>query len=116
KRKIGGFCGVANRAVIPALDADSIYAVPLSLEEEGLCLEVMDVLNLTDHESDMKAWAQLVHKLRNPGPAVKVALVGKYVQLNDAYLSVVEALRHACIAQDASLDLHWICSEQIEAE
>ena len=116
KRKIGGFCGVANRAVIPALDADSIYAVPLSLEEEGLCLEVMDVLNLTDHESDMKAWAQLVHKLRKPGPAVKVALVGKYVQLNDAYLSVVEALRHACIAQDASLDLHWICSEQIEAE
>ncbi|MFL0779880.1 MAG: CTP synthase, partial [Prochlorococcus sp.] len=116
KRKIGGFCGVPNRAVIPALDADSIYAVPLSLEEEGLCLEVMDVLNLTDHESDMKAWAQLVHKLRNPGPAVKVALVGKYVQLNDAYLSVVEALRHACIAQDASLDLHWICSEQIEAE
>jgi len=116
KRKIGGFCGVANRAVIPALDADSIYAVPLSLEAEGLCLEVMDVLNLTDHESDMKAWAQLVHKLRNPGPAVKVALVGKYVQLNDAYLSVVEALRHACIAQDASLDLHWICSEQIEAE
>ena len=116
KRKIGGFCGVANRAVIPALDADSIYAVPLSLEEEGLCLEVMDVLNLTDHESDMKAWAQLVHKLRNPGPAVKVALVGKYIQLNDAYLSVVEALRHACIAQDASLDLHWICSEQIEAE
>ena len=116
KRKIGGFCGVPNRAVIPALDADSIYAVPLSLEEEGLCLEVLDVLNLTDHESDMKAWAQLVHKLRNPGPAVKVALVGKYVQLNDAYLSVVEALRHACIAQDASLDLHWICSEQIEAE
>jgi len=116
KRKIGGFCGVPNRAVIPALDADSIYAVPLSLEAEGLCLEVLDVLNLTDHESDMKAWAQLVHKLRNPGPAVKVALVGKYVQLNDAYLSVVEALRHACIAQDASLDLHWICSEQIEAE
>ena len=116
KRKIGGFCGVPNRAVIPALDADSIYAVPISLEEEGLCLEMLDVLNLTDHDSDMKNWVQLVHKLRNPGPAVKVALVGKYVQLNDAYLSVVEALRHACLAQDASLDLHWVCSEQIEAE
>ena len=116
KRKIGGFCGVANRAVIPALDADSIYAVPISLEEEGLCLEMLDVLNLTDHDSDMKNWVQLVHKLRNPGPAVKVALVGKYVQLNDAYLSVVEALRHACLTQDASLDLHWVCSEQIEAE
>ena len=55
-----------------------------------------------------------MHKLRNPGPAVKVALVGKYVQLNDAYLSVVEALRHACLAQDASLDLHWVCAEEIE--
>ena len=116
KRKIGGFCGVPERAVIQSLDADSIYAVPLTLEEEGLCREVLDVLQLQDHDSDMAGWAQLVHKLRNPGPTVKVALVGKYVQLNDAYLSVVEALRHACIAQDASLDLHWICAEQIESD
>ena len=116
KRKIGGFCGVATRAVIPSLDADSIYAVPLNLEVEGLCREVLDVLDLTDHDSDMDGWAQLVHKLRNPGPAVKVALVGKYIQLNDAYLSVVEALRHACLTQDASLDLHWVCAEQIESE
>ena len=116
KRKIGGFCGVPNRAVIPSLDADTIYAVPLTLEDGGLCREVLDVLQLTDHESDMTAWSQLVHNLRNPGPSVKVALVGKYVQLNDAYLSVVEALRHACIAQDASLDLHWVCAEQIETE
>ena len=116
KRKIGGFCGVPQRAVIPSLDADSIYAVPLTLEDEGLCREVLDVLDLADHDSDMVDWAQLVHKLRNPGPAVKVALVGKYVQLNDAYLSVVEALRHACLAQDASLDLHWVCAEEIEAQ
>ena len=116
KRKIGGFCGVPTRAVIPSLDADSIYAVPLNLEVEGLCREVLDVLDLTDHDSDMDGWAQLVHKLRNPGPAVKVALVGKYIQLNDAYLSVVEALRHACLTQDASLDLHWVCAEQIESE
>ena len=116
KRKIGGFCGVPNRAVIPSLDADTIYAVPLTLEEGGLCREVLDVLQLTDHESDMTAWSQLVHNLRNPGPSVKVALVGKYVQLNDAYLSVVEALRHACIAQDASLELHWVCAEQIETD
>ena len=116
KRKIGGFCGVPNRAVIPSLDADTIYAVPLTLEEGGLCREVLNVLQLTDHESDMTAWSQLVQNLRNPGPSVKVALVGKYVQLNDAYLSVVEALRHACIAQDASLDLHWVCAEQIETD
>ncbi|MFZ9712527.1 MAG: CTP synthase [Vulcanococcus sp.] len=116
KAKIGGFCGVPKRAVIPALDADSIYAVPISLEQQGLCREVLDLLGLTDHDSDMARWEQMVAKLRNPGAAVKVALVGKYVQLNDAYLSVVEALRHACIDRDAALDLHWICAEQIEEQ
>jgi CTP synthase len=102
--------------VIPALDADSIYAVPLLMEQEGLCRQVLDVLELADHDSDMARWAELVRKLRSPGPAIKVALVGKYVQLNDAYLSVVEALRHACIELDASLDLRWICAEQIEEQ
>jgi CTP synthase len=116
KGKIGGFCGVRPAAVIQALDADSIYAVPLAMEQEGLCRQVLDVLDLTDHSSDMAGWAELVRKLRNPGPAVTVALVGKYVQLNDAYLSVVEALRHACLARDASLDLRWICAEQIESQ
>ena len=116
KGKIGGFCGVPKRAVIPALDADSIYAVPISLEQEGLCREVLDLLGLADHDSDMARWAEMVAKLRNPGPSVKVALVGKYVQLNDAYLSVVEALRHACIDLGAGLDLHWICAEQIEEQ
>jgi len=116
KNKIGGFCGVNSDAVIASLDADSIYSVPLALKNEGLCKEVLDCLDLNDHESDLKDWEQLVHKLRNPGPSVKVALVGKYVQLNDAYLSVVEALRHACISQDASLDLHWINAESIESE
>ncbi|MEX0589079.1 MAG: CTP synthase, partial [Cyanobium sp.] len=116
RRKIGGFCGVPERAVIQALDADSIYAVPLAMEQEGLCREVLDVLQLSNAESDMSRWQELVTKLRNPGPAVKVALVGKYVQLNDAYLSVVEALRHACLDRDASLDLHWICAEQLETQ
>ncbi len=116
RAKIGGFCGVPTRAVIPSLDADSIYAVPITLEQEGLCRAVLDLLDLTDHDSDMARWAEMVARLRSPGPAVKVALVGKYVQLNDAYLSVVEALRHACIDRDAALDLHWICAEQIEEQ
>ena len=116
KNKIGGFCGVNSDAVIASLDADSIYSVPLALKDEGLCKEVLDCLDLNDHESDLKDWERLVHKLRNPGPSVKVALVGKYVQLNDAYLSVVEALRHACISHDASLDLHWVNAENIESE
>ena len=116
KAKIGGFCGVPSGGVIQALDADSIYAVPLAMEEEGLCRQVLDVLDLPDHPSDMVRWAELVQRLRDPGPAVKVALVGKYVQLNDAYLSVVEALRHACLERNASLDLRWICAEQIEEQ
>ena len=116
RNKIGGCCGVNSDAVIASLDADSIYSVPLALKDEGLCKEVLDCLDLNDHESDLKDWERLVHKLRNPGPSVKVALVGKYVQLNDAYLSVVEALRHACISHDASLDLHWVNAENIESE
>jgi len=116
KAKIGGFCGVATKAVIQALDADSIYAVPIAMESEGLSRQVLEVLGLEDRDSDMARWAELVHKLRNPGRAVKVALVGKYVQLNDAYLSVVEALRHACIDRDACLDLHWVSAEKIESQ
>tara|TARA_Y100001968_G_scaffold142203_1_gene129982 strand:+ start:509 stop:2176 length:1668 start_codon:yes stop_codon:yes gene_type:complete len=116
KRKISGFCGVNQQAVIPSLDADSIYSVPLALKKEGLCREILNVLDLVDHQCELKEWEELVHKLRHPGPSVKVALVGKYIQLNDAYLSVVEALRHACIAQDASLELHWISAEQIETD
>ena len=77
KNKIGGFCGVNSDAVIASLDADSIYSVPLALKDEGLCKEVLDCLDLDDHESDLKDWERLVHKLRNPGPSVKVALVGK---------------------------------------
>ena len=68
KRKIGGFCGVPTRAVIPSLDADSIYAVPLNLEVEGLCREVLDVLDLTDHDSDMDGWAQLCLLYTSPSP------------------------------------------------
>ena len=102
--------------MVQSLDADSIYAVPIALEKEGLCRQVLEVLNLQDHESDMANWEELVRKLRNPGPAVKVALVGKYVQLNDAYLSVVEALRHACLDADCGLDLNWINAERLEQE
>lgn len=116
KAKIGGFCGVSAKAVVQSLDSDSIYAVPIALEREGLCRQLLEVLNLQDHESDMAGWEELVRRLRNPGPAVKVALVGKYVQLNDAYLSVVEALRHACLDADCGLDLHWVNAELLEEQ
>ncbi len=116
KNKISGFCGVANDAVIQALDADSIYSVPIALKKEGLCREILKILNLSNHECDLAEWESIIHQLRNPGPSVKVGLVGKYIQLNDAYLSVVEALRHACIAQNALLDIHWVSAEKIESD
>jgi len=114
KKKLSGFCGVSINSVIEALDADSIYSVPLSLKKEGLCKETLKYLDLEDKKCDLKNWEQLIHNLRNPGDPIKVALVGKYIELGDAYLSVVEALRHACIEQKALLDLHWVSAEMIE--
>ena len=114
KKKISGFCGVKTSSVIEALDADSIYSVPLSLKEEGLCRETLECLDLENRQCNLKSWEELVHNLRNPGEKIKVALVGKYIDLGDAYLSVVEALRHACIEEKVLLDLHWVSAERIE--
>ncbi len=114
KRKLSGFCGVNLNCVIEALDADSIYSVPLSLKNEGLCKETLNCLELEDKECDLENWEKIIHNLRNPGNPIKVALVGKYIELGDAYLSVVEALRHACIEQKAFLDLYWVSAEMIE--
>mgnify|MGYP001435054666 FL=1 len=116
KRKISGFCGVNESSVIEALDADSIYSVPLSLKEEGLCKETLNCLELENKNCDLRNWEELVHNLRNPRSPIKIALVGKYVELGDAYLSVVEALRHACIEEKALLDLQWVSAETIEEE
>ena len=114
KRKLSGFCGVNLNCVIEALDADSIYSVPLSLKNEGLCKQTLNCLELEDKECDLENWEKIIHNLRNPGKPIKVALVGKYIELGDAYLSVVEALRHACIEQKALLDLYWVSAEMIE--
>lgn len=114
KRKLSGFCGVNLNCVIEALDADSIYSVPLSLKNEGLCKQTLHCLELEDKECDLENWEKIIHNLRNPGNPIKVALVGKYIELGDAYLSVVEALRHACIEQKALLDLYWVSAEMIE--
>ena len=114
KKKISGFCGVNISSVIEALDADSIYSVPLSLKKEGLCKETLKCLGLENKACDLKNWEDLVHNLRNPRKPIKIALVGKYIELGDAYLSVVEALRHACIEEKALLDLQWISAEMIE--
>jgi CTP synthase len=114
KDKISGFCDVPAECVVTSQDAASIYEVPLTLEREGLAHQAIEALQLEQRSPDLSQWATLVDRLYCPTKAVEIAIVGKYVQLSDAYLSVVEALRHAAIAVDSELKLRWINSEDIQ--
>ncbi len=114
KEKISEFCDVPVECVIPAQDAASIYDVPLILEQEGLAQQVLAILNLDPRQPDLREWEVLVERLHHPQEWVEIAIVGKYVRLTDAYLSVAEALRHAGLALNAGVNLHWISSEEIE--
>lgn len=116
KEKISEFCDVPVECVITSQDASSIYEVPLNLEQEGLAQQVLELLQLPQREPDLRQWQTLVDRLQSPIQKLEIALVGKYIRLTDAYLSVVEALRHAAIAVGIELDLRWISSENIEAE
>lgn len=114
KEKISGFCDVPAGCVIACPDAASIYEVPLILEREGLANQALDLLQLEQRSPDLSQWAKLVERLYHPAHTVEIAIVGKYVQLGDAYLSVVEALRHAAISLDSALNIRWVNSEAIE--
>lgn len=114
KEKLSEFCDVPVESVIQAPDAKSIYEVPLILEREGLAQQVLDLLNLEPRPLDLSDWKTLVDKLYYPKHQVEIALVGKYVRLNDAYLSVVEALRHGAIALESDVTIRWVNSEEIE--
>ncbi|MFQ4141150.1 CTP synthase [Chlorogloeopsis sp. ULAP02] len=116
KQKLSEFCDVPPEGVIPAVDAKSIYEVPLILEQEGLAQEALELLNMEQREPDLSQWQTLVERLYSPKHRVEIAIVGKYVQLSDAYLSVVEALRHAAIAMGSELHLRWVNSEKLEVE
>ncbi|MBD2121385.1 CTP synthase [Trichocoleus sp. FACHB-262] len=115
KDKLSEFCDVPVECVITSPDARSIYEVPLILEREGLAQQALDLLHLEQRQPDLTQWQTLVDRLYRPSQSVNIAIVGKYVRLTDAYLSVVEALRHGAIAQGADLNLRWINSEDIEA-
>lgn len=114
KSKLALFCDVEEKAVIENLTADTIYEVPLMMQEEGLDRIVLEMLNMDYSPANMEDWAQMVHKIKNPQKKVKVAVVGKYVELPDAYISVTEALHHAGIANDASVKIKWVNAEVIE--
>lgn len=116
KEKIALFCDTNERAVIEMLDADTLYNVPLILQEQELDSLVCDHLKLDCQEADMAEWNALVHKVRNLSKTVDIGIVGKYVELPDAYLSVVESLKHAGFTVDADIEIHWINSETLDEE
>jgi CTP synthase len=113
--KIALFCDVSASAVIPATTADTIYEVPLMFEAAGLGDLVVGMLGLDDrvHTPDLASWRALVERIKRPKRELEVALVGKYIELPDAYLSVTEALRHAGWAHDRSIRVRWVDSETL---
>jgi CTP synthase len=115
KRKISLLCDVNMDAIISAVDSSNIYEIPLVLRSEGLDDFVVDHLRLADIASpDLKEWQKLVTRIANPRRNVTIGLIGKYVSLPDAYLSVVESLKHASFAHDADLEIKWLASDDLE--
>ncbi len=114
KEKLALFCDIDAEAVIENQTCQSIYEVPLMMQEKGLDSIVVKKLNLPDRPADMKDWEDMVQKILNPSKEINVALVGKYVALHDAYLSVAEALSHAGIAAGTKVNIKWVDSEELE--
>jgi CTP synthase len=114
RRKISLFCDVRADAVINALDADNIYSVPLALNEAGLDTVVCRELGLETELPDLDEWRAMVERMDRAPRRVTIGLVGKYVDLPDAYLSVVESLRHAAAANGATVDIRWIPAEEVD--
>jgi CTP synthase len=115
KRKISLLCDVSTEAVVSALDADPIYSIPLALHEEGLDEIVCRILRLDgpEHSIDLSAWEQLVGRIESTDEVVRIGIIGKYVNLPDAYLSVVEALKHAGFHQNVKVEVEWIQAEEV---
>jgi len=114
KDKIALFCDVEKRAVIPLVSADNIYKVPLMLEEAGLGEFLSERLSLPQGEPDLESWRQWVAAIDRPKPELRIGIVGKYIALLDAYMSVREALFHAALAHGRQVHIEWIHSEELE--
>lgn len=114
EEKLALFCDIDPEAVIQAVDASSIYEVPLMLKKEGLDDIVIEKLGLTCGEADLREWEEIVEKVKNPRAFVNIAVVGKYVELPDAYMSVAEALRHGGIYHEAAVNILWVSAEEME--
>ena len=115
KRKIAMFCDVDEGAVISCPDASTIYAIPRVLHQEGLDAYIIRALNLPFHDVDWKVWDDLLERVDNPQNEVTIALVGKYIGLSDAYLSVMEALRAASFVHRAKVEIKWVESSACQS-
>lgn len=117
KRKVGLFCNVSEEAVIESMDARSIYDVPLLMEEEGLDIVVLKKLGMPHHNApDLNSWKQFLHRLRHPQSTVTIGIVGKYIELKDAYKSIAESFIHAGAANECKVEIRWIHSEDITSD
>lgn len=116
KQKLALFCDIDREAVIEGLDAETLYEIPLLLQEQGLDEIVVRNLNLGGHEPDMSEWIELVQRVKQLSQKTRIAIVGKYVALHDAYMSVVEALRHAGFTHDTDIHVKWVNSEELNRE
>lgn len=114
EEKLALFCDIHKDAVIQAVDACTIYEVPLLMEKEGLDDIVVERLGLKCKNADMSEWIQIVDKIKNPKYKTTIAVVGKYVELPDAYMSVAEALRHAGLYHDSAMEIKWINAVEME--
>jgi CTP synthase len=116
RAKISLFCDVDEDAVIPLTTAETIYEVPLVLEEAGLGRYVADYFGWHESVTDLADWHSMVQRIKTPRKRVEIALVGKYVELHDAYMSVAESLSHAGLAHDVDIEITWVNSEKSESQ
>lgn len=116
KDKIALFCNVPTNKVLNNLDVEYLYEAPLAMEKEHLADEVLDSLNLEHRRPDLTEWENMVNKMKNPTEHVVIALCGKYTALHDAYISVVEALKHGGIENHATVEIKWVDSEKVSED
>ena len=115
REKIGLFCSIAPKNVIETLDVESIYEVPLVYHEQGLDDYIVEYLGLDAPQPDLSEWQSIVQRIKKPEKHVRIGICGKYVNLKDAYKSIIEAFIHAGAENNVKVDLVWIASEDIKA-
>lgn len=113
REKLALFCSVNKDSVIECKDMKSIYEVPLYLEKQNMTSQVLKTLGVEEKEPNLNDWENLVYRINNPNKELTIALAGKYTELNDAYISVVESLKHAGFKNSAKINIKWIASEDI---